>query len=62
MNDPKLKPFLPKDYDDIVTLIDELHGDAIQVFGPDSLTAAACKALYDIACKEAKTLEGDSDD
>jgi len=62
MTDPKLKPFPPKDYDDIVTSIDELHGEAIQVFGPDSLTAAEFKALYDIACKEAKTLEEDSDD
>ena len=50
------------DYDDIVTAIDDLHGAIIAVFGADSRSASWAKALYNIACHEAKILEQESDE
>jgi len=59
---PTPKPFPLKDYDDIVTAIDNLHGAIIDVFGADSRSASLAKELYQCACSEAKVLEKELDE
>ena len=46
-------------YDDIISAIDHLNGDAIAVFGRGSKTQVALAKLYATACAEAKEFEED---